>query len=84
MNCNLNTAVIFQVQLLTQKLVQLGKKLCNIQMIFVSICGASDLLISCSVLLNIIGTYVAICQYDSVIHMHEGGCHAKETASTSS
>lgn len=30
------------------------------------------------------GTYVAICQYESVIHMHEGGCHAKETASMSS
>lgn len=51
-------------------------------MIFVSICGDFDPLISCSTPVNVIGTYVVICQYDSVIHMHEGGCHAKEIAST--
>ena len=80
MNCNLNMAVIIQVQLLTCKLVELLKKLCNIQAIFVSSCGAFDPLISCSTSVpNIIETYVTICQYDSVIHMHEVGCHARET-----
>lgn len=80
MNCNLNMAVITQVQLLTCKLVELLKKLCNIQAIFVSSCGAFDPLISCSTSVpNVTGTYVTICQYDSVIHMHEVGCHAKET-----
>ena len=54
------------------------------QVIFVSSCGAFDLLISCSTSVNVTGTYVAICQYNSAIHMYEGGCHAKETASTSS
>lgn len=84
MNCNLNMAVIIQVQLLTWKLVELLKKLCNIQVIFVSSCGAFDPLISCSTSVpNVIGTYVTICQYDSVIHMYEVGYHAKGTEPTS-
>lgn len=49
-------------------------------MIFVSTCGAFVPLKSCNTSVNAIGTYVAICQYDSVMHMHEGGCQAKETA----
>lgn len=84
MNCNLNMAVIIQVQLLTWKFVELLKKLCNIQVIFVSSCGAFDPLISCSTSVpNVIGAYVTICQYDSVIHMYEVGYHAKETEPTS-
>ena len=53
-------------------------------MIFVSSCGAFDPLISCSTSVpNVIGAYVTICQYDSVIHMYEVGYHAKETEPTS-
>lgn len=58
--------------------------LCNIQVIFVSIYDAFVPLNSCNTSVNVIETYVAIRQYDSVIHMHERRCHAKETASISS
>lgn len=53
-------------------------------MIFVNICGVSDPLIPCCTSVNVMGTYAAHCQYDGVLHMHEGGCHAKEPASASS
>lgn len=71
-------AVIIQVQLLTWKLVDCRK--CYV--IFrwsVLARGAFVPLKSCNTSVNAIGTYVAICQYDSVMHMHEGGCQAKKT-----
>ena len=53
-------------------------------MIFVSIRGAFVPWKSYDISVNFIGTYAATCQHDSVMHMHEGGSHAKETASITS
>lgn len=72
--------LIMQAQPLTWRLEELQRKLREVQVIFVSICDDSSPSL-CNTAVNIIQTYVSVCWYDRRIHMHEGECHAKETAS---